>query len=154
MEDVREDRFYLLRTGLETIRDYPMGLGYTAERLKYIQCAAGIPKPAHNFIMGYLITYGLVGGSYLLFVWLSGPFTAARRLFRNRLKDPSLLVALLCGVCSYLTYNLAHASMNWIPFWLFWGIMLRAVQLSVPDDAERRRRHARSKDRAARAPRV
>ena len=132
-DNVVADRFYIYQASLETIWKNPLGVGFldTQELATVIarDSEKGISKPTHNFVLNHLLRYGIIGGAIMVLIWLLPPIVIVWKLWKRRLPVRSLSTFMLIGVVSYLIHNLFHSMTNWIYFWIFWGMCIRAAQL-------------------------
>lgn len=129
LKSIEDDRLYLLESGIETLMHYPLGLGYTDQHVITGQLT-GVYKVSHNTYLGLLVTYGIFFGLIWNGVILSLMFFSLSLLRKLNLKIDEIAVHLFVGYISFLIYNLAHDSFNWIYFWIYSLFLYMSLQNS------------------------
>jgi len=129
LKSIEDDRLYLLESGIETLMHYPLGLGYTDQHVITGQLT-GVYKVSHNTYLGLLVTYGIFFGLIWNGVILSLMFFSLSLLRKLNLKIDEIAVHLFVGYISFLIYNIAHDSFNWIYFWIYSLFLYMSLQNS------------------------
>ena len=133
VNDIVEGRFFLYRAALRTIWENPSGVGFIEhEALTEViarNSIRGTSKIPHNFVLSYLVKYGVVWGSIMSVVWFAPLASALKKFWKRKVPLNSISCFMLIGVTAYLVHNLLHSITNWVYFWTFWGIFVNTIQL-------------------------
>jgi hypothetical protein len=143
-ESVEEQRFWLFIPALQTIWEYPFGVGYGEGAKDYILRVGGVYKLPHNYVLRELLNYGILGGLYMNVLWILPVVLVCIRAWRRQIPASSLSLFFMVGMAGYLAHSLFHSNTNWIFLWITWGMCLKALQFETDmshEYASRRKRY-------------
>ncbi|WP_259248933.1 O-antigen ligase family protein [Salinibacter ruber] len=131
IESAIQSRFYIYDAAFNTIAARPFGIGYVDKpgQVVAMHSNEGVEKMPHNFILAYFIRYGLLVGGVMVVFWLVPMVLIVKKLWGRTLPVRSLASLMLVGLTGYLIHNLFHSMTNWVYFWVFWAMSIRAAQL-------------------------
>lgn len=127
-DSVEEERLELFLAGLQTIREYPLGVGLRHDTPQVIGNVTGIYYTPHNSLITSLVIFGVVGGLFFNLVWLGIGGYLFWQCWKSELGD-LFLVFLWAAVGGYIIHGLFHSVTNWIYMWIVWGLAYQCTRL-------------------------
>ena len=126
ISSIKEDRFYLINAGLETIQTYPFGLGFQPQHI-IIGNLTGVYLIPHNYYLTLLLTYGVVVGFFWLFIIGYLIYSGLKVIYKEKVSPDNLFFYLTAMMLMVGIFYLTHSS-DWSYFYFlvaFYIVMLK-----------------------------
>ena len=131
VKNIDEDRFYLAKAGIETISEYPFGLGFRDNYHMIIGELTGVYLIPHNYFLGIILRYGLILGLCWLIIIALLLTKGIVLLFKEKISPHHLFFHLTSMMIMIFLFYFSHSS-DWSYFFFliaFYIALLRNKKL-------------------------